>query len=181
MAPNEAIVIVGAQQFAQYSGFSHSFHCTGPHLDSSTLDQHSRRDVHVVAFDAMVCEGDFQYEAGGMLRELVKATAAFEGDAHEEGMQTRCPLATGNWGCGAFGGNPQLKFLLQWMACTVAGRDMLYYPHGDPRMAGLEAAVANWSGRTVGDVWHQLLHKHSTQPHHCDAVDWKYKAPKRKQ
>lgn len=178
MAPNEAIIIVGAQQFAQYTGYGGSFHCTGPYVDSIALDEHCRRDVHVAAFDAMVCTGDFQYEAGGMLRELVKATAAFAGDAHEEGAQPRRPLATGNWGSGAFSGDPQLKFLLQWMACTMAGRDMLYYPFGDPRMAELETAVARWSGTTVGDVWHQLLHTHATQPRNRDAVEWKYQAPK---
>ena len=36
----------------------------------------------------------------------------------------RRPVATGNWGCGVFGGDPQLKFLIQWIACTVNGRAM---------------------------------------------------------
>ena len=50
----------------------------------------------------------------------------------------RRPFATGNWGCGVFGGDARLKALLQWMAASRAGRDVLYYPFGDPRIAGLK-------------------------------------------
>lgn len=33
---------------------------------------------------------------------------------------TRCTMgiATGNWGCGAFGGDVELKTLLQWIAAS---------------------------------------------------------------
>lgn len=41
------------------------------------------------------------------------------------------PLATGNWGCGAFGGDPQLKSLIQLMASSQARRNMLYLTFGD--------------------------------------------------
>jgi len=27
-------------------------------------------------------------------------------------------VATGNWGCGAYGGDPELKSLLQWLAVS---------------------------------------------------------------
>lgn len=40
-------------------------------------------------------------------------------------------IATGNWGCGAFRGNPKLKVLLQLMAAAVAGRSMVYFTFGD--------------------------------------------------
>ena len=32
------------------------------------------------------------------------------------------PIVTGRWGCGAFGGDEELKLLVQWMAASVAGR-----------------------------------------------------------
>jgi hypothetical protein len=48
-------------------------------------------------------------------------------------------VATGNWGCGAFGGDVQLKALLQWMAATEAGRpELLYCSFGDVKAARLE-------------------------------------------
>ena len=44
-------------------------------------------------------------------------------------------VATGNWGCGAFGGDPQLKSLIQWMAISAAGRPaMLYYPYNNKQV-----------------------------------------------
>lgn len=27
-------------------------------------------------------------------------------------------IATGNWGCGIFGGDPQIKCMIQWMAAS---------------------------------------------------------------
>ena len=27
-------------------------------------------------------------------------------------------VATGNWGCGAFGGDPELKTIIQWLAAS---------------------------------------------------------------
>ena len=36
----------------------------------------------------------------------------------------------GNWGCGFFGGDPQLKFVLQWLACSLAGCRMQYFAWG---------------------------------------------------
>jgi poly(ADP-ribose) glycohydrolase len=36
------------------------------------------------------------------------------------------PVITGRWGCGAFGGDEELKFLIQWVAASEANRDMVY-------------------------------------------------------
>jgi len=36
-------------------------------------------------------------------------------------------IATGNWGCGVFGGNLQLKSMLQWLAASQAGRPFILY------------------------------------------------------
>ena len=42
------------------------------------------------------------------------------------------PVATGKWGCGAFGGDPLLKFLIQWIAVSVTGRKkMIFYLFDD--------------------------------------------------
>ena len=37
------------------------------------------------------------------------------------------PIATGNWGCGAFGGDVQLKFLIQLLAASQNDRDLAYF------------------------------------------------------
>lgn len=43
-------------------------------------------------------------------------------------------VATGNWGCGAFGGEVRLKALLQLMAAAVAERDVVYFTFGDRQL-----------------------------------------------
>ncbi|GCC40138.1 hypothetical protein chiPu_0023956, partial [Chiloscyllium punctatum] len=41
------------------------------------------------------------------------------------------PVATGNWGCGAFQGDAKLKALIQIMAAAQSERDMIYFTFGD--------------------------------------------------
>ena len=36
-------------------------------------------------------------------------------------------ISTGNWGCGVFGGDHELKFLQQWIAASFAGIKRLDY------------------------------------------------------
>lgn len=55
---------------------------------------------------------------------------AYVGFKHD--LPTAAPgVATGNWGCGAFGGDKLLKSLLQLMACCVTKRPLVYYTFGD--------------------------------------------------
>jgi hypothetical protein len=44
-------------------------------------------------------------------------------------------IATGNWGCGAFNGNLELKFLVQLLAASSTGRDLHYFTFGDKEFA----------------------------------------------
>lgn len=55
-------------------------------------------------------------------------------------------IATGNWGCGAFRGNPKLKVLIQLMAAAVAGRSMVYFTFGDTELRD-----------SVGEMYFHLL------------------------
>ena len=44
-------------------------------------------------------------------------------------------IATGNWGCGAFNGDHELKFLQQWVAASFAGIERLdYYTYNSEKM-----------------------------------------------
>lgn len=45
-------------------------------------------------------------------------------------------VSTGNWGSGAFNGNLEYKFLIQWLAASRAHRRMEYYSFGN--MAAIE-------------------------------------------
>ncbi|XP_061369402.1 poly(ADP-ribose) glycohydrolase 1-like isoform X2 [Gastrolobium bilobum] len=69
-------------------------------------------------------------------------------------------VATGNWGCGAFGGDPEVKTIIQWLAASQARRPFIaYYTFGLEALQNLDK-VARWilSQRwTVGDLWNMLI------------------------
>jgi hypothetical protein len=93
-----------------------------------------------------------QFSSGAIERELNKAYVGFLGardgalDGEPPGAVAAAPLppiVTGNWGCGAFGGDLQLKAMIQWLAASLAGRVCVHYlTFGDERLAaGLEAVT----------------------------------------
>ncbi len=84
-----------------------------------------------------------QYSLDYIARELLKAYAGFSAEGAECGhlMQR---IATGKWGCGAFGGEPQLKAVVQWLAASRAGRTLVFcvFDGGMELVGELRAAVA---------------------------------------
>ncbi|MEC7987131.1 MAG: poly(ADP-ribose) glycohydrolase [Myxococcota bacterium] len=124
MRPNEAIAMVGAEQFAVPQGYGWSFSNGGVHQDSTPV-QEGVLQSFLVALDA--CDyrrrdPRSQYQEVDILRDVNKAYIAFGAPFGPR------IVATGNWGCGVFGGNPALKLLLQWMAVSQSNRSLLYYP-----------------------------------------------------
>jgi hypothetical protein len=60
-------------------------------------------------------------------------------------------------GCGVFLGDASHKSLLQWMACTVAGINVLYLPFNARGVADdLEVISTAVDGKTVGEVFELL-------------------------
>lgn len=74
-------------------------------------------------------------------------------------------IATGNWGCGAFGGDPQVKTVIQWLAASQAQRPYIsYYTFRLEAFRNLNQ-VTRWvlsQKWTVGDLW-SILVEYSTQ------------------
>ncbi|WEW61164.1 poly(ADP-ribose) glycohydrolase [Emydomyces testavorans] len=65
---------------------------------------------------------------GHVDRELLKAYAAF---SSEQGKRAYSGIVTGLWGCGAFGGNREIKTVLQWCAASLAGVSLTFICAGD--------------------------------------------------
>ena len=134
--------ISGALQFSCYSGYAHSFAFVGDYDGHRTGSPPT-----ICAMDALQGCAKIQFSSVSMmLRDLNKARVAFAGAR---------TVATGHWGCGAFGNDHVLKFLQQWCAASDAGVECLYYHiYGDKR--GLEeivALAAVMERRSVGFVW----------------------------
>ena len=41
-------------------------------------------------------------------------------------IRQKMVVCTGAWGCGAFCGDEEIKFIIQWIACSIAKRDMMF-------------------------------------------------------
>ncbi|XP_043475045.1 poly(ADP-ribose) glycohydrolase [Leptopilina heterotoma] len=129
----EALVISGVERFSKYEGYSSSFKWIGDFVDETPRDNSGRRKTSVVAIDALFFkQPSSQFKMSNVIRELNKAYIGFKSNITQK--ENVPAVATGNWGCGVFHGNPQLKVLLQLMAAASAGRNVVYFTFGDAEL-----------------------------------------------
>lgn len=130
LQPTEALLMVGCERFSNYTGYASSFAWAGNHEDHAPYDSSRRRRTALVAIDALSFSHSTstqQYHEELILREMNKASIGFK---HR--LTTPAPgVATGNWGCGAFGGDPHLKALIQLMVCAHHSRPLAYFTFGN--------------------------------------------------
>ncbi|KAF9905301.1 hypothetical protein EC991_001849 [Linnemannia zychae] len=183
---NEAVLIKGVERYSKHIGYSKTFEWFSDHHDPTPRDKLGRRLTEVCAIDARPFKSRAsrldQFERHYLLREINKAVVGFrqspinasewglarpeEGNTNNSsssaGKARFRPIATGNWGCGAFGGHLQLKFVIQWIAASICGGfssddqalgdDLLYYTFGMQQLQEeIEAfiKVANTSGSVI--------------------------------
>ena len=158
LLPHEAIVIRNTLKFNDYEGYSASFRCKG--FNSTLLTLFENPAESFLSTDDVLCIDAIpfglnrvdQFRIASVVRELEKCRVGLS----YPGMK---PFATGNWGCGVFGGDTQLKAVIQWLACSVCGRDMIFHPFEDSqttRLGELVRLVAE-KEMTTGHVFRILL------------------------
>ncbi|XP_071952189.1 poly(ADP-ribose) glycohydrolase-like [Antedon mediterranea] len=127
---NECLLVTGPERFSDYKGYANTFEWNGNHVDNTPRDEWGRRYTEIVAMDALRfhSKGN-QYRPALLTREMNKAYCGFNDSMTP--VVNRSAIATGNWGCGAFGGDPRLKALLQLMAAAECQRDMAYFTFND--------------------------------------------------
>uniref|UniRef100_A0A0D9W197 poly(ADP-ribose) glycohydrolase n=1 Tax=Leersia perrieri TaxID=77586 RepID=A0A0D9W197_9ORYZ len=158
--------------------YGSSFRFTGDYLDSKPFDAMGRRKTRIVAIDALDCPTRLQFESSGLIREVNKAFCGFLDQSNHQlyvklvqdlNTKDSCAsiipdecigVSTGNWGCGAFGGNPEIKSMIQWIAASQALRSYInYYTFESGSLKRLEE-VTQWillHRWTVGELWHMLV------------------------
>jgi len=171
MEDREAIQIVGAEQYSCYAGYAFSLRFDGDFVDQSSRTVDGTVLNGIAAIDAL--DGRYiqpfdvaaQMQTANMLREMNKAFAGF-GPPSTAALQSNgdnpfSHLATGNWGCGVFGGFVPLKAVLQWMAASQGSIKVKYFPfdydqHFGPRFQHFCDTLVE-KHVTVGMLWKALL------------------------
>ncbi|XP_075313687.1 poly(ADP-ribose) glycohydrolase [Odontesthes bonariensis] len=130
---NECLIITGTQQYSKYTGYAQTYQWDGSYQDTTPSDAWQRRCTEIVAMDALHFRNFLeQFQPERINRELNKAYCGFARPKEES--QNLFAVATGNWGCGVFGGDTHLKALLQMLAAAEAGRDVAYFTFGDSQL-----------------------------------------------
>jgi len=173
MSDNEAILIVGSERFCNYTGYSKTFRFSGQFVNETTdFCSDGVLNTHLVAFDARpVPQNDpgLQFNEDWIFRDLIKLYAALSIDISSSENRL-VDFATGNWGCGVFHGDPQLKFILQWMICSFVGRKLVYFPFGERKLYSCEQLIQRSISQklTVGKLCDYLL---TYQPDYSNPTD----------
>ncbi|CAF0883065.1 unnamed protein product [Didymodactylos carnosus] len=134
MEPQECIFLTGCERFSSYKGYSTTYKWLDNYDDPTPRDEWGRRLCHVVAIDAICFNNPaMQWNGKYVRRELLKAYSAFRVPAGEKKLLEGnvAGIATGNWGCGAFRGDKQLKAIIQLMAASEAERPLIYITYHD--------------------------------------------------
>jgi len=146
MTDEDCVLIGGALPFSATSGYGATFEFEGDVADAPAA---RGPPPTVIEIDALQGAAKIQFQEGLVRRDLNKARLGF----------SRCQtLATGFWGCGAFGNDHWLKFLQQWLAASDAGvAKVSFYTFGDKRADGLAGVVQHFAGASVGELWRAVL------------------------
>ncbi|CAD8102033.1 unnamed protein product [Paramecium primaurelia] len=108
--PDESIIIENVNRLIMYEGYRDKFECKG------IIKQ--IRSVNFICIDAGDYSGSYHSQYKDYKRELIKSYSGFYGIPR---------ICTGKWGCGAFGGEWQLKALIQWVAASLGGCQQLIF------------------------------------------------------
>jgi len=125
----ESIRFLGWERYSDIEGYIRNMRFND-FSDSQPFDKNNQKVNEIVAMDAIQGANHTQFGKEMILRELHKACCAFATSGSEwlkinpswnEEDATK-PVATGFWGCGVFGGDKQLKVIIQWLAASMCGR-----------------------------------------------------------
>eukprot|EP00696_Hemimastix_kukwesjijk_P014588 gnl/Hemi2/28622_TR9494_c0_g2_i1.p1 gnl/Hemi2/28622_TR9494_c0_g2~~gnl/Hemi2/28622_TR9494_c0_g2_i1.p1 ORF type:complete len:364 (-),score=54.89 gnl/Hemi2/28622_TR9494_c0_g2_i1:79-1170(-) len=152
---NEALLIKGCAQYSSFTGYGASFQFTGDYCDTRPRDSAGHLLVKVVSIDAhpyRTQRSAEEFSVKWMRRELLKAYTGFDVECSA--------ICTGNWGCGMFFGDVELKTFLQWIAASSLGKPLHYYTFGNAALSASQAAIDSLlrsRAVTIAQLWAFLV------------------------
>ncbi|CAK76561.1 unnamed protein product (macronuclear) [Paramecium tetraurelia] len=160
LGDKESLIISGILQFNQYRGYEDSFVCIPA--------KYQNKGQTLIAIDAIYFATKpqgYQFTQEAIFRELNKSFSGFQGSQQQI-------ISTGKWGCGIYGGDKQLKTLIQWISFSQA------CPNGTIIFNGLDDKAYNDQGKrlelckkryqTVGNLLKAILN--SSQKNILDKI-----------
>jgi len=146
METNESIVVSGVSRMNNYTGYKRTFKYTGDFIKDDN-------NITIIFIDASKGHDNLTAEQlnNKMNRDLNKAFLGFSG--------TNKSIATGHWGCGAFGGNHQFMSIIQLLAAAEAEKSIIYALYGD-QIDGFQGFYDKLIAMraTVGEIYSGLLY-----------------------
>ncbi|KAJ7143881.1 hypothetical protein C8R44DRAFT_657515 [Mycena epipterygia] len=97
------------------------------------------------SYDTSASTPDFL--PGNVDRELTKAYTAFASYGDAAPYET---VVTGHWGCRAFGGNREIKSIIQWCAASMARVELNFVCDKDDLFT---SSFQNFTGRALSKRW----------------------------
>lgn len=151
----ESLAIKGVQRFNKTTGYKNSFMFEDNFEENIFMDEKFRNNSVIVAIDAADYSGRAreQFLIREVNRELDKALAGFRYKDSPEFTE----VVTGRWGCGVFGGDDELKFIIQWLAASACKKSMVYLLWEFPNPENIEIMLKMLSPQfKVNDVYRCL-------------------------
>lgn len=188
LLPNEALLMIGAERYSQHKGYASTFRFAGPYYDNTPVVAKALsnsggygghgfyRDRTIFAFDALHFKHgseDQQFRPELIHRELFKSFVAFKPPPATDVIAP--PVATGNWGCGVFLGDKDLKAAIQLLAAAETRRDLKYFTYGDEDLAARLRRFhtrAKQSKVTVSTVARLVFEYGESGESECKLLDW---------
>ena len=131
MDKDDAIGIYNTIKYSNYTGYGNKFRFENSSITNDLTQIKKYKIIAIDAVDNRHFYNNYYYFSNNnqkdIIRDIHKAYVGFNLINSETEKNIEKTIATGNWGCGAFGGNHELKFIQQWIAASFAGVQKLDY------------------------------------------------------
>ena len=163
MTDTEVIAIRGTEMFSNNSGYAGTANwekgvndtgtprCSDGSVDSLVLTMDAT-SLKSVGFERLIGQFLVNEEDSLFNRDLKKACIAF-------GVDRTRNVSTGLWGCGDFKNNMGIKFLQQWLACSMTAdtpERVMYFSvmskNDRPTISAVLKQIEKYNINTVGDM-----------------------------
>jgi len=142
---NKAISVSGITQYSKSSSYGFDLEYAGSYDDDS-----KQKIIIVDAIDYRKHYND-QYLTENKEIELQKIINGFS----LAGVETT--ISTGHWGCGAFLGNPKLKFMIQWLGVSLTNNQLKYYIGNNFKTNELSIIYNQFKSKSTNDLYKAIL------------------------